>query len=73
MEGFATVYKVRRAPITAGAKMSAGYSPVNFEYVAENAKDAVRKCVAECEWQRPTHNFAFRVIESRVISVASGD
>ena len=62
-----TVYTVRRSPYTAAAKRSAGYDSRDFEYVADGAKSALAKAVAECEWRDPESNFSWRVIGSRVI------
>lgn len=66
---FATVYTVRRSPYTAAAKNSAGYSTPEFEYVAQSAREAIQKAVAECEWRDASRNFTFRVTGSRVIAL----
>ena len=66
-----TVYTVRRSPYTAAAKRSAGYDSRDFEYVADGAKSALAKAVAECEWRDPESNFSWRVIGSRVIVLES--
>lgn len=68
-----TVYTVRRIPYTAAAKTSAGYGSREFEYVADDAKSALAKAVAECEWRDPERNFTWRVVGSRVIVLESGD
>ena len=68
-----TIYTVRRSPHTAAAKRSAGYDSRDFEYVADGAKSALAKAVAECEWRDPESNFSWRVIGSRVIVLEPGD
>ena len=66
-----TIYTVRRSPYTAAAKTSAGYDSRDFEYVATDAKEALSKAIAECEWRDPARNFSWRVIGSRVIVLES--
>ena len=62
-----TIYTVRRWPVTAAAKSSAGYDPREYEYVAENATAAVSKAVSECEWRDAARNFRFQAVSSRVV------
>lgn len=67
MSEVVTVYTVRRSPVTAGARVAVGYKPSEFEYVASDARQAVNKAIAECEWQNPARNFSWRVVGSKVL------
>lgn len=66
-----TIYTVRRSPYTAAAKRSAGYTVRDFEYVADSAKAALSKAIAECEWRDGEGNFSWLVIGSRVVVLGS--
>lgn len=71
MSKLAMVYIVKRVPITAGAKMAAGYSAVDFEYFADSAREAVGKAIEGCMWEDPTRNFSWKVSGTRVVEVES--
>ncbi len=71
MSKFVTIYTVKRIPVTAGAKNSAGYSAVEFEYLADTGREALDKAIKDCEWRDPTRNFAWRVTGTKVVEVSS--
>jgi hypothetical protein len=68
-----TIYTVRRWPVTAAAKSSTGYGSHEFEFVADSAKDATAKAIAECEWRNATENFGFQTVASRVVVLDAPD
>lgn len=61
------IYTVRRTPYTAGAKVAAGYSPIDLEYTALSSNDAIQQAIRDCEWQDPGRNFRWRVVGRRQV------
>lgn len=71
MSKIVTIYTVTRSPVTAGARSSAGYSSVEFEYMADSGREALNKAIDDCQWRDPTRNFSWSVTGTRVVEVSS--
>lgn len=62
------IYTVAMIPVTAGARRVT--NQVNLEYEAEDAPHAIRQAKADCLWDRPEDNFAWRIIGRKVPGTA---